>query len=255
MRLPASLVVCFVASACGAFSAAPNEAGDAGSSGSSGGDAGPAGDGASGAPKVCPVAGFLFCSDFERGELTAEWPGAAVPAQFLTLGTDPDPLHAHVAHATMTTVMDANAPLFKELGGHFDTVTYAFDLRIDGPVTPQEIEVATVVSAKTGPPLAFHIAIAGSRFVFAEFLADVEYQATDLGPTDAAWHHFEVTIDYRAPVRVKARMDQTEINRDMSFAAGAAAGDPQKVGVGVTHIDKATAPFSYSVDNFMATWK
>jgi hypothetical protein len=84
----------------------------------------------------------------------------------------------------------------------------------------------------------------------------VKYQATMLGSIDNAWHHFEVTIDYRAPVHVKARMDQgTAVDRDLSFPAGAAAGDPQMVGVGVTHVDKAFAPFSYSVDNFMASWK
>lgn len=222
-----------------------------------GGDAGAVLDGASeGAPATpaafCPVPGAVFCSDFEQGDLTAEWLPEATPTKFLSLVAAGD--HGSALHAKLTTtsVMAAKSETLQTELGKPATVTYAFDLRVEQKAAAQSVEVASLRTADSMSTLAFHILLSGNDFAYAEYtkLPVSGYDRTALLPIDEAWHRFEVEVSYGPPVKVVVRADgKVLVDRAPNITFTSVPLSPLQLAVGVQNIAQVTGDLAYSIDN------
>jgi len=211
--------------------------------------------------RFCPVAGAVFCSDFEAGSLTQEWLPTATPTRFLTLEQLPG-AHDHVLRAQLgaESGMPGGKPAVAEtLSKRFPrsvSVRYALDLRVDQQSAGQSIEIASLKTTNAVSTTAFHIGIVGNDFFFGEYASGAEagatkYKESPIGTIDAKWHRFEVDVFYTGIIEVEVRVDTaTVISRRQTTVRPIAEPTPEvDLTVGVSGVRNVTGTVGYAIDN------
>lgn len=256
LALPAIAGVAVLA-ACSSFGAedvAPTDAGGAGPD-AQGADAAVEGAPVVPGARLCPVAGALFCSDFEQGALIAEWLPETTPTFFLTLDSVGGE-HAHALRATLGSGSKAVSPretLEKSIGSPSHTI-YAFDVLVDQSDPNAVVEIASVGTVEAASTLAFHITLEKGSFAFAEYsrAGNPPYNSTKLIPIDAKWHRFEITAAAEgATVRVTARVDGGPplVDRPTMVKPSSAPPTQLRVSAGVNNISTVSTTLRYAIDN------